>query len=92
MNVKTIYKNKEKINDHIQYIIQAIARWSPSSVAIFDLYYKCNTYLVQFTILEVVKHILQKDTKWIESVNAISPPGLKELNCRKKHFYDGHWL
>lgn len=84
---KTIRPLKKRIYDHIYYS-QSGKMLTPVSRHL-GLYHRFNTGMIQFIVLEVIpqdpwggnwdKCILQKETYWIERLEATRPPGINKV-------------
>lgn len=87
---KTIRQFRSRIKDHIYYgggkMVTSVSRH-------LDLYHKFDTSVISFIALAVIpqnprggnwdKQILQRETLWIERLNAIHAPGINEAQSYK---------
>ncbi|XP_040212985.1 uncharacterized protein LOC120943646 [Rana temporaria] len=88
---KTIRNFKHRIRDHVYYSSQGKMVTSVSRH--LDLYHKFNTSVASFIVLAIVpkdcrggnwdKQVLQKETYWIERLDALRPPGINEAQSYK---------
>lgn len=88
---KAICQFKQRLNDHIYYSANG-KMFTPVSRHL-DLYHKFDTSFVTFLVQEVVsqdprggnwdRRILQRETLWIESLNATYLPGINEVQSYK---------
>ena len=88
---KTIRKFKARIRDHVYYsdkgkMVTSVSRH-------LDLYHSFSNKVVSFIALAVIpkndrggnwdKLVLQRETLWIERLNALYAPGLNEAQSYK---------
>lgn len=88
---KTIRQLRQRINDHVYY--SANGKMLTPVSRHLDLYHKFNPTAAQFIVLDVIKPdprggdwdkpVLQKETLWIERLEATHSPGINEAQSYK---------